>query len=179
MELTGLEEETVIAARRVRDVLVTGLVVGAGVFLLGEAVTGFELNWETLAVLSAGGIVLGVGIVRALSLRRGHLPTRVWYIQGDDILIAEGPDGVNHRALRRLGAKRSFTSPWVWSICAPDHQATAAVFTALRDLDIPFVTQGSDWAPGDVFHDLRKRGLLSGSFKEFAWDHLGWVVRAR
>lgn len=173
-------QETVrpIPVPRFWDLAFTGLLFAAAAVLLSGAVILARPISQRAGLAVAAAVVLGTGVLRSVSLRRTHLPTRVLDIESDSILVWEGWNGVDRQALRRLGGSRSFTNLRLWSFPARDDHATAAVFTALRDLDIPFVTRGTEWGPGDVFHDLRKRGLVSGPFKEFAWDHLGWVVRA-
>lgn len=169
------------ATRWLGDALVTGLVLAAGVFLLVDAVRTFELSWWTLGVASAGFIVLLVGCFRAPGLLRRRVPTRVQNINGDCIELAEGAGEVDRRALRALGGRRDFASPWMWSFPARNDQALAATLSALRDLDIAFMgVDPSGWSPGDIFEDLRKRGQVSGSFREIVWHGPGqWEVRPR
>lgn len=61
----------------------------------------------------------------------------------------------------------------------PSHvsHVAACELTALRDAGFAFLMVGHGWYPGDVFADLRDRGLVAGPFQGFSWTTGGWSVR--
>ncbi|GMV05486.1 MAG: hypothetical protein AMXMBFR53_17640 [Gemmatimonadota bacterium] len=58
-----------------------------------------------------------------------------------------------------------------------DEAELARFLTALRDAGFAFLVVGHGWYPGDVFADLRDRGLVAGPFQGFSWTTGGWSVR--
>ena len=63
-----------------------------------------------------------------------------------------------------VSVARSFELTW---------EALGRMFGALRDLGILFLGIDKGWSPGDVFEDLRERGLVNGEFEEIVWSGPG------
>jgi hypothetical protein len=52
----------------------------------------------------------------------------------------------------------------------------ARILTSLRDQGLPFVQHSHGWEPGDVFADLRERGLVTGNYDAISWSRPGEAV---
>jgi hypothetical protein len=52
----------------------------------------------------------------------------------------------------------------------------ARILTSLRDEGLPFVQHSHGWEPGDVFADLRERGLVTGTYDAISWSRPGEAV---
>jgi hypothetical protein len=81
--------------------------------------------------------------------------------------------------LRVLGARRVVEGGETWSIPYETDEELAKLFAQLNQLKVLFVDQPAGWPPAAIFRDLRKRGLIGGSFKTVSWRGPGkWFVRA-
>jgi len=153
------------------DTLITALVFAAGVALLVSAAhTRSLLTWSALGLASGAFIAFLLAAARLpASLPRHPGRHRVDMIQSDRVQLSEGREGAGHRALRALGGRRVALTPWIWTFRAPDERALASLLGGLRDLGVVFLGVDKGWSPGDVFEDLRERGLLDGPFDEIVW----------
>jgi hypothetical protein len=62
------------------------------------------------------------------------------------------------------------TAPYL-ELAYTDDQSLAIVLSILRDNQIAFVgINRAGWSPGEIFEDLRDKGLLSGTFIRVVWQ---------
>jgi hypothetical protein len=157
------------------EIVMTGLVLSSGLALLVLAgrrglhiVSARSLDDlpAFLALSSATFIVLLVARARLLALGGAiNRPTCVQSVEGYGVEVWEGWELPDPRVLRSLGGRREFITPWIWTFVTKDEQSLGQLLMALRDLGVPFVAQPSHaWPPAGVFDELRKRGLVTGSY---------------
>jgi hypothetical protein len=65
-----------------------------------------------------------------------------------------------------------------WTIPYETDEELAKLLDRLNRLKTLFVDQPAGWPPAAIFRDLRKRGLVHGSFKTVSWrGRSKWFVR--
>ncbi len=97
-------------------------------------------------------------------------------VRGQAIEIVSS-SGILRPKLRQLGAKRSLRMAILdnrfpsrrWRLKYSDEADLARLLSSLRDLDLAFAYDQHGWSPAGVFEELRRKGLIVGSFAEIAW----------
>jgi hypothetical protein len=161
--------------QRLVDTVITAVVFAAGVAsLMFLTRTRSVLTWEALG-LAFGAFLAFLAAAARIPASLPRSPGRhvVDTINNDGVHLSERQEGPDRRALRALGGRRDFFAPWVWTFPAPDERALASVLGGLRDLGVVFLGIDKGWSPGDVFEDLRERGLVEGPFEEIVWQGPG------
>jgi hypothetical protein len=113
--------------------------------------------------------------------RESALPTIVesisWSAKGAAVVVRKAGD-LPSSDLRKIGGRRDWIIWSYWTFTAKDEVALAKLLGALRDLRVAFLGAGPPgWTPGEVFADLRDRGLLHGTFRSITWRGPGaWEI---
>jgi hypothetical protein len=151
---------------RKADYCITAVFLAARLALVILAVRSATDRWFHLSLGSWASVVVG--------LRLWHLPYRPTFVEEaglpgagqSHVEVCEG-ETVDRRALSALGGRRGFFTPWLWTFVAPDERALADLFTRLRDAGVHFRSEdGRGWGPAEVFEELRKNGLVSGTYRK-------------
>lgn len=80
--------------------------------------------------------------------------------------------------LSTLGGHSVIEGGEIWIIPCQGDEHLAKLLDHLNRLGALFVDQPAGWPPAAIFRDLRKRGLLRGSFKTVSWTGPGkWFTR--
>ena len=146
---------------RTADRCITAVFLVAGVALVILAVRSATDRWFLLSVAFWAFVVAGL---RLWTFPYG--PTLVEEVRESHVEVHEG-EAADRRALSALGGRRGFFSPLHWTFAAPDEPALAEVFTRLRDAHVHFSSEGSArWGPAEIFEELRKNGLVSGTCRK-------------
>lgn len=157
------------------DLLVTVPVLALGVVLALAAARSFAFAWwKALGLVFGAAIAVLVVFMRLQASFVGR-PSRHWVnsIRSNRVEVMEGEWGPDRGRLRALGGRRGFMTPWVWTFEVEDDRGLAPLLAALRDLGIVFLGVDKGWSPGDIFEDLRERGLVKGPFEEIVWSGPG------
>jgi hypothetical protein len=99
-------------------------------------------------------------------------------------LILNGSIRIEHvaavleEALSGLGGQSVIEGGEIWTIPYQGDEHLAKLLDQLNRLGVLFVDQPAGWPPAAIFRDLRKKGLLHGSFRRVSWKGPGkWLVR--
>jgi len=78
----------------------------------------------------------------------------------------------NERLVGELVLLRDFSevSKNTFSASFSNEIELAALLTKLNDLGFLFVNAGPGWHPGDVYLDLRDKGLVNGQIETISWS---------
>jgi len=93
----------------------------------------------------------------------------------DDAVIVKCKERNNKRHIKRLGGHRSLLSLLegslltTWHIRYKSEKDMANIFSALRDIGMPFLGGAHGWPPAAIFEHMRDKQLLKGTFKEIVW----------
>jgi len=78
------------------------------------------------------------------------------------------PDRRHDGLLKKLGGRKSWLRT-IWDLRFRSDGELAEILTALRDAGFAFAGEEAGWPPTEIFLDLRKRGLVSGPYREITW----------
>ena len=80
--------------------------------------------------------------------------------------------------LTKLGDQSVIEGGEIWTVPYHGDEHLAKLLDQLNRLGVLFVDHPAGWPPAAIFRDLRKRGLLRGSFKTVSWTGPGkWFTR--